>query len=260
MQAMTTRWDAGWRAGTRVRARLALCLVASALGLLPAGAVAGPPGATPPAGDAAGASEEPADATTRAAPPANIVYPELPPARARGQAWPPPGPRARAARPRGASGPPGATAPGAYPASAPAMYREESYRSLALLADVAWIWATWRTEQPWLALAGYVGAAPLVHASQRNTRSAWISAGARAGALLLAVAMIEGACASDGYCDESIDDAVLLGLTGMGTVMVVDWLVLARKQVPVTPRPASTWAPRVSATPGGLQLGVAGAF
>lgn len=222
-----------------------MCLAASALVALPAGAVAGPPGATPPAGGAAG--QDRAGATPRATPPANIVYPDRSPARE-------PMPRP------GTAGPPGAAGPGAYPASPPVTYQEETYRGLVLLADVAWMWAAWQTEEPLLALGGYLGAAPLMHVAQKNSRSAWISAGARAGALLLTVGIIQSSCSPDGYCDEAAEDALMLGVTAMGAVMVVDWLVLGKKRVPVTSRPAPTWAPQVSATAGGLRLGVAGAF
>jgi hypothetical protein len=190
-------------------------------------------------------------------PPITSEYPRLPPV--------PSYPGAAPALPRGT------TAPGATQATQPlppppAPKREESYLLAVMVADAAWIWGTWKLDSPGLLLGGYIGAAPLTHALMGNSRSAWISAGLRAGAVAFTAGAAIHAYASN--CDDCEAEVglVVLGLVGAGTVMLADWLVLARREVPVEgpvqPRSAPAWAvtPQVNVGQGGLQLGLGGWF
>lgn len=151
------------------------------------------------------------------------------------------------------------------PAPAPRP-RVERYPLAVMVADAAWMLAGWRMESPGLLLGGYVGAAPLAHALMGNTRGALISGGLRASALVFTVGATAHAFASDcGDC-EAEGGLIAAGLIGGATIMVVDWLVLARKEIPVRvpaqPHSAPAWGvtPQVQAEQGGLQLGVGGWF
>jgi hypothetical protein len=222
------------------------------------------PATPPPAAPAAPAVTAPAPAP---APPATSEYPPV-------TTYPAPAPVIQT----------GTAAPGAtlaMPALQPQPRPQYQHYGLAvMLADLTWIWASWRLENGPLALGGYVGAAPLAHALMGNPRSAWISAGLRAGALAFTTGVTLYALSSSCYDCETEMELVVLGLIGAGTIMVADWLVLARKEIPrqaIEPRPQRDaprwhevpksdkppdWAvqPDVQATQGGLQLGVSGWF
>jgi hypothetical protein len=159
--------------------------------------------------------------------------------------------------------PPGATQ--TLPPPAPRS-RGESYALAVIVADAAWIWASWKLESPGLVLGGYIGAAPLTHALMGNARSAWISGGLRAGAVLFTAGATINALGSNcGDCDSEAG-LIVAGVLGAGIIMVADWVVLARKEtpaaVPVQPRSAPAWAvtPQVQVGQGGLQLGLGGWF
>jgi hypothetical protein len=135
-----------------------------------------------------------------------------------------------------------------------------------MLADAAWMWGGWRLESSGLMVGGYMGAAPLAHALMGNTRSALISGGLRSGAVALIAATAVHAIESDcGDCEVELG-VLYVGVIGIAAVMVADWLVLAKKEVPVAgsvqPNRAPDWVvtPQVQARDGGLQLGVGGWF
>jgi hypothetical protein len=193
------------------------------------------------------------------------------PARAEQPAAPPPPPVDGAtAQPL----PPGTTPPGATPFALPApppapMTRTKRYPLAVMVADAAWALAAYRLDSPYLAMGGYIGAAPLAHAMMGNTRGALISGGLRATALAVTVvgALTIGRkqdCLEE--CDEEPGPLVYAGLIGAGVVVLVDWLVLAKKEVPVAApmqaRSAPDWAvtPQVQVGQGGLQVGLGGWF
>jgi hypothetical protein len=197
------------------------------------------------------------DAQPQAGPPITSEYPRLP--------LPPVASRPAAAPvlPRGTMAP-GATP--VLPPPAPAPKRYERYPLTVMIADVAWLVASVKLESPGLFLGGYVGAAPLAHLLMGNTRSAWISAGLRAGAVAFTAVTAINAFSSDCYDCEAEAGLVVAGVLGAATIMVVDWMVLAKKEVPaavpVPPRDAPAWVvtPQVQVGQGGLQLGVGGWF
>jgi hypothetical protein len=170
--------------------------------------------------------------------------------------------------------PPGTRPPGAtqyaLPVLSPApMTWTKHYPLAVMVADAAWSLAAYRLDSPALAVGGYIGAAPLVHAMMRNTRGALISGGLRAAAVVVtAVGLLT--IETEPNCFENCEDPpgalVYAGLIGAGAVVLVDWMVLAKKEVPVAApmqaRSAPDWAvtPQVQVGLGGLQVGVGGWF
>lgn len=195
-------------------------------------------------------------------PPATSEYPPLPP--------PPPAAGNVPMPPRGMLAP-GSTAPAdAQPRPAP---RYETYRALAFAGDLAWFWASYRLADAdaelasLVAFGGYVVTVPLIHAIKGNSRSAWISGGVRAAALGLTVSSVVATIGSS--CDDSCPALGLAftGLIGMGSIMVADWFVLSRKEIPQeTParvhgaQPGWTLLPQVQVGHESLRVGVGGSF
>jgi hypothetical protein len=186
-------------------------------------------------------------------PPTTSEYPPLPPV--------PSEPAAAPAMPRGTA-PPGATP--VMPAAPPASRQFNRYPVTVMVADALWIVAAAQApESPVLYLGGYTFAAPVAHLVMGNPRSALISGGLRAGAVAFTMAATIRALDCYGDCDADIG-LVAVGLIGAATIMVVDWAVLAKKEVPlpVQPRSAPDWAvtPQMQVGQGGVQLGLGGWF
>jgi hypothetical protein len=237
-----------------------------------------PPAPTPPPGPApAAAAEPPAPEAGPAAPtlapaptltpaeqpqpqqgpPPTSEYPPLPPV---ASSHPAPAP----AMPRGTA-PPGATPTMQLPPPPPKRFTR--YPITVMIADAAWIVAaTQQIEDPIVFLGGYIVAAPVAHLLMGNPRSAWISAGLRAGAVAFTTTATFYAVTSNCYECETEIGLVAVGLIGAATIMVADWTVLAKREipaaVPVQPRSAPDWAvtPQVQVGQGGLQLGLGGWF
>lgn len=151
------------------------------------------------------------------------------------------------------------------PLPPPPPKRVESYPFTVMIADAAWMAAaSQQYENPLVFLGGYIFAAPVAHLLMGNQRSAWISAGLRAGAVAFTTAATIHAFTTDCYPCDVEGGLIVAGVLGSVTVMVVDWLVLAKKEVPVPvqPRSAPDWAvtPQVQVGQGGLQLGLGGWF
>jgi hypothetical protein len=152
--------------------------------------------------------------------------------------------------------------------------RYETYRGLAFLGDLAWFWATYRLGEseselfPWVMLGGYVFTVPLVHAAKGNPRSAWISGGVRAAALGLTLGSVAASFGSSCSGDDCpAVSLAILGVLGMGSIMVADWFVLSRKEIPQeTParvpgtQPGWTLLPQVQLGHESLHVGVGGSF
>jgi hypothetical protein len=227
------------------------------------------PGATAPA--TPGARAQPAGMPP-ATPGARAQPAGMPPATSEYPPIPPPAPAGNVpVQPRGVLAP-GATVPAAAPPRPAPRY--ETYHALAFLGDFAWFYASYRLVEAesdaaaLVSLGGYVLTVPFIHAVQGNTRSAWISGGVRAAALGLTLGSIAAAFGSS--CSGDSCPALGLaftGLMGMGTIMVADWFVLSRKEIPqetpARPRgtqPGWTLLPQVQLGHESLQVGVGGAF
>jgi len=176
--------------------------------------------------------------------------------------------------------PPGASAPvtALDPALAPPppSYRTETYRLQLVAADLAAIGlvtAGALTEIEGLAWAGGAGLfafAPLVHVAHHGggnaarsfgTRVGLSMAGAFGGAILGPLFL---GCSDGPDCDEINTVTGIMGVgagaaAGLVAAMAIDYVYFARTRVLVEPE-ARTWTPVVSATRGGVSLGVSGRF
>src|SRR5688500_9571273 len=148
------------------------------------------------------------------------------------------------AAPALAGGPPGTVAPGAAPAlaaetPAPIVKR---YGTHVLLADAAWIGATWllasseggSEDGASLVALGYYIGGPAVHLAHGNSTGALKSLGART--LLPVAGGVVGGLAMSNADDDPEGMGAFYGLmlgaaVGAGTAMVLDWTIFPKKEI-----------------------------
>lgn len=185
--------------------------------------------------------------------PTPVRPPEPAPPRPRPEPGPavPPKPAVQPTRPASQPIPP----PYARPAPAPYLQqnfqpqqRTRSYRTQVILADVAslgFVAAGTGSESAGLLTLGVVGmlvGGPIVHTFQSNSRSAYLSSGARVGLPLAGLLLFAGSCDDEFDCFEGMATGAVLGFTG---ALVLDWFVFSKKTEWVT----APVKPTVSLTP-----------
>jgi hypothetical protein len=170
-----------------------------------------------------------------------------------------------------------AQAPGATPAEVPLLTTAHAdgplvtrrYGWLILSADVATFALAAGMDSSDVFLIGYLGASPMIHLAHGNPGRAAASVGLRVGlpfvGAMAGLGMANCGPNSGMFCE--LGAAMLGGMVGMGTAMVVDYVALAKQQhrtVAVDPaliRVGDLRAnPTLAASERGVQLGLAGTF
>jgi hypothetical protein len=161
--------------------------------------------------------------------------------------------------------------------------KTQRYGGIVLLADAAWIAAATLSDQvgddtgdenltSMIVLGGYYGGGPLVHLAYGNPSGARKSLAARAllplGGALLGMLAFSGENDSGALIPAEVVGMMLGGMVGVGTAMIIDWTVIAKRRRVVNPPPAAApvgfgehaLRPAVKINPGGVTLSLAGSF